>query len=153
MQLKLKPKLILAFIMVGLIPFAVVTAFSIYKTSTSLSQAAFNQLESIRGVKKAQIEKFFGEREGDMGVLVDMVGTVRTEAFNKLVAVREIRKNGIESYFATIHDQVLTLSENRMVVDAMRGFRDRFRSFRGENAIGADEIARMKSELKTYYIA
>ena len=151
MQLKLKPKLILAFLLVGLIPFAIVTAFSIYKTSTSLSLAAFNQLESVRGIKKAQIEKFFGERQGDMGVLVDMVGTVRTEAFNKLVAVREIKKNGIESYFATIHDQVLTLSENRMIVGAMRGFRDRFRTFRGDNAIGANEIARMRDELKTYY--
>jgi len=150
MQLKLKPKLILAFLLVGLIPFAIVTAFSIYKTSTSLSLAAFNQLESVRGIKKAQIQKFFGERQGDMGVLVDMVGTVRTEAFNKLVAVREIKKNGIESYFATIHDQVLTLSENRMIVGAMRGFRDRFRTFRGDNAIGANEIARMRDELKTY---
>jgi len=151
MQLRLKPKLILAFLLIGLIPFAIVTAFSIHKTSTSLSQAAFNQLESVRGIKKAQIERFFGERQGDMGVLVDMVGTVRTEAFNKLVAVREIKKNGIESYFATIHDQVLTLSENRMIVGAMRGFRDRLRIFRGDNAIGANEIARMRDELKTYY--
>ena len=34
-----------------------------------------------------------------------------------------------------ITDQVLTFSENRMVVDAMRQFREYFRSFRTENAI------------------
>ncbi|MCP4640947.1 MAG: methyl-accepting chemotaxis protein, partial [bacterium] len=37
--------------------------------------------------------------EGDMGVLVDMVGTLRQEAFTKLTAIREVKKSQIENYF------------------------------------------------------
>ena len=55
--------------------------------SDSLSQQAFNQLTGVRAIKKAQIEAFFEERRGDMGVLVDIVETIREEAISKLVAV------------------------------------------------------------------
>ncbi|MCH7872082.1 MAG: methyl-accepting chemotaxis protein [Planctomycetes bacterium] len=64
-----------------------------------LEKTAYNQLIALRDVKKRQVETYFGERKGDMGVLVENVGTLRNEAFNKLIAVREIKKNQIESYF------------------------------------------------------
>ena len=58
-----------------------------------------NQLISVRDIKKAQIENFFHERQGDMGVLVETVGTLREEAFRKLDAVQKIKSNQIEQYF------------------------------------------------------
>ena len=65
----------------------------------SIISDKFEQFTSVRGIKKAQIENFFKEREGDMGVLVETVNTLREEAFQKLEAVQMIKKNQIESYF------------------------------------------------------
>jgi len=47
--------------------------------------------------------------------------------FNQLTAIREIKKSGINRYFDTIKSQVLTLSEDRMVVQAMISFNEAFR--------------------------
>ena len=63
-------------------------------------QKSFDQLKNVREIKKAQIETFFSEREGDMGVLIEMVGTLRSEAMAELEAIREIKKTQIESLFA-----------------------------------------------------
>ena len=49
------------------------------------------------------------------------------EAFKKLTAIREMKAGQIEAYFQLISDQVITLSEDRMTIAAMRGFEDGFR--------------------------
>ena len=46
--------------------------------------------------------------------------------FAQLTSVREIKKRDLESYFRQIRSQVLTFSENRMVVDAMSSLKDAF---------------------------
>ncbi|MAG92157.1 MAG: hypothetical protein CMJ48_00180 [Planctomycetaceae bacterium] len=150
-KMTLRTKLISSFLAVGLVPLIAVSYLSQQKAENALSDQAFAQLEAVRGIKKAQIEKYFGEREGDMGVLVETVGTLRQEAMNKLIAVREIKKNQIESYFQTINDQMLTFSENRMVVDAMQEFRTQFRTARKENNVDAQQLADWKEQLKAYY--
>jgi methyl-accepting chemotaxis protein len=48
---------------------------------------------------------------------------IESQAFQKLEAIREIKKSSIERYFHTIRDQVLTLSQDTMVVDAMKEFK------------------------------
>ena len=148
-NMKIKPKLVAAFLAVGLIPFAIIGVISINLSSNELSTAAFNQLEAVRAIKKSQIEKFFGERQGDMGVLMETVSTLRREAFQKLTAVRQIKKNAIESYFKTIENQVQTLAENRMIIDAARQFRTEFHAV---DVTDKARIAQQRSDLKTYYV-
>ena len=70
-NIKLKPKLIFAFLLVGIIPLIVVGWLSYQKASSALMHSSFNGLEAIRGIKKAQIEGFFLERSGDAKVLAD----------------------------------------------------------------------------------
>ncbi len=98
-KMKLGTKLLIAFLAVGVIPLAITATLSLNKASDSLTKVAFNQLEGVREIKKAQIEQFFNEREGDMGVLMETVGALRLEAFNKLEAVRTIKSNQIEGFF------------------------------------------------------
>ncbi|MGR3319441.1 MAG: methyl-accepting chemotaxis protein [Candidatus Anammoxibacter sp.] len=140
-------KLILAFLLVGLIPFTIVAIMSLISGSRSLSEQAFNQLRGVREIKKTQIEQFFKEREGDTGVLVDIVSTLRQEAFNKLIAVREVKQAAVKRYFQSINDQIITFTENRMVIDAMREFSVAFKNQNTE----ANDLDRMRSELLTYY--
>lgn len=111
MNLNIKAKLIIAFLVVGLVPFVAIASITLLKSSSE----------------------------------------IEAQAFQKLAAVREIKKSGIERYFNTIRDQVLTLSEDTMVVDAMREFKTAFAKFREENGIADEQIGLLRAELKTYY--
>lgn len=110
-NLKMKPKLIAAFLLVGLVPFIAIGM-------TALNQASTE---------------------------------IEAQAFDKLTAVREIKKNSIERYFQTIRDQVITLSQDTMVIDAMAKFNATAKSFREENNLSDEQVASMGRELKTYY--
>ncbi len=98
-NVSLKVKLLVFFLIVGITPFVISNLISITKSSNALSEKAFNQLEGMRGVKKAQIDSYFSEREGDMGVLVETIGTLRKEAFEKLNAIQQLKKAQMERYF------------------------------------------------------
>ena len=76
---------------------------------------------------------------------------VMNQAYDRLTAVRTIKANQIESYFRTIHDQILTFSEDQMVIEAMAGFRDSMTKAREENSVTPEDIERMRGELNTYY--
>ncbi len=95
-NMKLKPKLISLFLAVGIIPLAGVGFMATQLSSRALHRNAQNQLAAVRGIKKANIETYFSERQGDMGVLNETVNTLREEAIAKLKAVREIKKSQIE---------------------------------------------------------
>ena len=45
--------------------------------------------------------------------------SLEEESFNKLTAVREMKADQIEDYFKQISNEVLTFSEDRMIVDAI----------------------------------
>ncbi len=76
---------------------------------------------------------------------------IEDQAEQKLIAVREIKKSSIEKYFDTVRDQLLTLAENRMVVDAMGEFSARGSIFNQSNMYGDDKLAEMKAHLKKFY--
>ncbi len=46
--------------------------------------------------------------------------------FDRLTSIRETKKRQIESYFQQIRNQVITLSEDRMIIDAMKLYRQTF---------------------------
>jgi methyl-accepting chemotaxis protein len=130
-------KLVTSFLGCGLIPLAAV-AYVSYNTADSgmanieqkgsadLEAKAYGQLVALREVKKKQIETYFSERHGDMGVLVDVVQTLRQEAFSKLLAVRQIKSNQIASYFGERLGDVSVLSSNEWVIAAMNAFQNAF---------------------------
>ncbi len=95
-NLTLRTKLLIAFLAVGIIPFSVIGISSLMKSSSALQTQAFNQLEGVRGIKKNQIEQFFAERQGDMGVLVDMVNNVQENASQQLLGIQANKKSAIK---------------------------------------------------------
>jgi len=109
---KLGTKLVLAFLTVGLTPFAVVGVISLMKAGGALSDQAFGQLESVREIKKTQIEQSFADRRADMDVLKETVEALRGAAFEKLETVQELKKAQVEDYFAKVRADVLALSKS-----------------------------------------
>ena len=108
-NMKLGIKLLIAFLLVGIIPFAVAAVISMTQSSRALSEKAFNQLEAVREIKKAQIERFFSERRGDMGVLMETVGSYYQSAFDKLASIQSNKKTALElltrQWFVDIRSQ------------------------------------------------
>ena len=58
LQLKLKTKLLTAFLAVGMIPFCLFAVVALYKAKQGLSTQAYAQLESMRDTKKNQVEHY-----------------------------------------------------------------------------------------------
>ncbi|MBU4297101.1 MAG: methyl-accepting chemotaxis protein [Desulfobulbaceae bacterium] len=125
-NVKMKPKLISLFLLAGLIPLSLVGWWGANLAKKALIKQSYNQLEGVREIKKSQIEKFFAEREGDMGVLMETVATLRQEAFNKLQAVQAIKSNQIKGYFAERLADATVLSGNETVMSALSGFEKAF---------------------------
>ena len=148
---KLSTKLIVAFLGVGLGPFALLGAVSVHNSQRALEKAAFNQLESVRAIKSAQVEQFFVEREGDLGVLTETVATLREEGIQKLNGLQEIKAQAVQRYFTNLKSQLVTFSSDPTVVQALRNFRQTYDAMAGENGLGPADIARLREELAVYY--
>ena len=72
-------------------------------------------------------------------------------ARGQLAALSAARKNHVESYFAQIENQVVTFSENRMVVDAMREFRGAFTSLPSELNVTRSKLEEYERAIAAYY--
>ncbi len=68
------------------------------------------------------------------------------KAKDQLVSVRDMKKSEIERYFTMLRNQVLTFSNDRMMIDAMRLFTPAFRNYRKESTIKVN-----KGSLENYY--
>jgi PAS domain S-box-containing protein len=93
-------------------------------------------------------------------VAVGMVGffafttgssALEEDSFNKLTAVREMKASQIEDYFQTIENQIITFSEDRMIIDAMRDFDGGLHVIQEELDISDDELVRMDLANYGYY--
>ena len=68
-NMKLGTKLIVSFLLVGILPFAVIALLSLNKASDTITMQAYNQLTAIQAIKTSQISNYFTERMGDASVL------------------------------------------------------------------------------------
>ncbi len=121
-NIKMKPKLITLFLTVGIVPLAIVAWIAFQKANSALDEA--NTLA------------------GD---------ALKKQVFDQLAAVGEIKRGAVERYFQTINDQIITFSEDRMVVNAMREFRAYFQAYRTNASLSVEDLERMRLELRAYY--
>ena len=160
--MKFQSKLCLSFILAGVLPVLLMgyIAWQISvnglqdvgeKGQLSLDNKVQDKLVTIRDMKKRQIEQYFVNREHDMEVLVQSVDALRNAAFRKLTAVREIKRTAIESYFSNIENQILTFSENEMVIKASIDFNKAFNNYQKEQNYSSGDMAKMRQSLMTYY--
>jgi methyl-accepting chemotaxis protein len=95
----LKAKFTLLFILLGLLPAIIVSVISTMNSSADVTNKVYSQLTAINQIKKQAIESYFSERQGDMGVLINIADTMQQQAFMKLSAINELKKSQINDYF------------------------------------------------------
>ncbi len=121
-DIKMKPKLIGTLLLAGLVPLIIVGWWSANLATKSLMEQSYSQLQAVRGIKKAQIEKFFQERQGDMGVLMETVNTLEEESFAKLEAVQNLKKGHVEDYFRKMRAQLHIVKDDPYVLQSLLSF-------------------------------
>ncbi len=138
-RMSLGKKLLIAFLAVGVLPFAIISLIAVWKAGDALSEQAFNQLTMVREIKKAQIERFFDERQGDMGVLLETVNSLQDEAESKLRAVQQLKKSQVEDYFQAMTAQLRSLRDDPFIRQALYDF-DRSFEDSGDRVLTADYL-------------
>ena len=121
-NMKLRTKLIQAFLVIGLIPLSIIVFIFLIKANDAISKASFNKMAAVLEIKKNQIEDFFKERKNELEVLSDIVGTLREEAFKKLKSVQMNKKIRIENFFADQVGDVSILASSDTVIAALFAF-------------------------------
>ncbi|MGR3178372.1 MAG: MCP four helix bundle domain-containing protein [Candidatus Anammoxibacter sp.] len=110
-NLKIRTKLLLLFLSIGIISVSITGWLGYQNASTSLENAYFDQLTAIRETKKRQTE----------------------------------------TYFRHIRNQIITFSEDQMVVDAMDQFKTAFFKIKDEIKSFDSKIQEYTPIVKDYY--
>ncbi len=103
MKIGMGVKVIILFLIAGLVPLAVIGVISNNSSSTALKQQAFNQLVSVRETKKKQIEDYFSTIRkqvrtfSENGMVVDAMKGFKT-AFKEVRKQNEITDSKLDEY-------------------------------------------------------
>ena len=115
----LKIKFIAIFILLGLVPAVIVSFISTMNSSADVTAKVYNQLTAINQIKKQAIENYFAERQGDMGVLIDIADTMRQQAFMKLSAINNLKKSQVNDYLNNNNIQLEILANENITHQAI----------------------------------
>ncbi len=103
MKISMGAKVIILFLIAGLVPLAVMGVMSNKSSSTALKKQAFNQLVSIRETKKKQIEDYFSTIRkqvrtfSENGMVVDAMKGFKT-SFHDVRKQNDITDSKLEEY-------------------------------------------------------
>jgi len=125
-NLKLKVKFTLLFILIGLIPAIIISMISTSNSSEDVTNKVYNQLTAINQIKKQAIVSYFEERQGDMGVLVNIADTLKAQAFEKLTGVNALKKSQLLDYFSNNKNQLNILAASPSLHDSLISLNNNF---------------------------
>ncbi|MEZ4527332.1 MAG: methyl-accepting chemotaxis protein [Desulfobacterales bacterium] len=142
--MSIRTKLLAAILVAAFVPFLTIGLYSFYLSRTSLVSHAFDHLQSIREVKKFQVQSFFEEREKNMRVLMETVSVLRQGAIEKLKAAQEIKIAQLEDYFRKCVSDVTVISRSAIISEAISSFATTF----GENGEFNESLYRFFDTVK-----
>jgi methyl-accepting chemotaxis protein len=111
-DLSLKTKLIVSFLIVGILPLLIGEYLCLKNADKALEEQAMNQLEGIRQIKKDDLESFFHERKMDINVLARSIKTIKGETHDRLQTIQTLKKNRLEAWFHSLENAVHMLKDN-----------------------------------------
>ncbi|MBN2293233.1 MAG: cache domain-containing protein, partial [Pirellulales bacterium] len=151
----MKFKLIVFFLLVGIVPLAIASFLSYRgggeslmeaeeQSSASLQDHIFSQLVALRDIKKGQIENYFNDRKTDIDVLTSNILARRKEAFELLDAVQKLKTAQIESFFENTFDELRNIKDDPYTTAVMREFNSVLSS--GDIKVGDEKWVQMAAK-------
>jgi len=105
-------KLLLSFLLVGLVPLGITGYTASSESKQALEYQVFSQLEAIRAIKKNQVEAYFADRQLDIHSLQQTISTLTQNTFERVNIVNELKKSEIEDYFNERYRVMLDVQSN-----------------------------------------
>ncbi|TWU06310.1 methyl-accepting chemotaxis protein [Stieleria varia] len=120
--MRIRGRLVAAFLACGLIPMLAISTINLWNSRHASHEIGRHASEDLQ---------------------------VKTE--QQLAAVRDLKKSEVIDYFGMIRDQVVSLSEDVAIVDAMREFSTAFQSVLDERELSHEDTEKLRRELSDYY--
>ena len=150
-NIKMKPKLVGLFLVVGIVPLVTIGGWASRLATDALMSLSFNQMEAVREIKKSQIERYFVDHQSDVGILTATVNMLRQKAERGLVAVRDIKRGQIEALFEAQISHVNALARSAFVVKAQEELTRAFESGGGVERGGYKGLQNERYEAPSAY--
>jgi len=115
-NIRLKPKLIGLFLLIGIIPMAIGGWWAGHLASSALTEQAFNKLAAVRVIRESQVKKLFDGRKADISGLVESVDVLQQKAFEQLNAVQDLKAVQMKAFFRNLENEVVALSTSEDVL-------------------------------------
>lgn len=131
--MKLHSKIFGVSLIIGVVPLILIGIIAVWQSDMALSHQTFNQLESLREIKRAQIEGFFLERKQDVNNLLEVVSMLWKNALDKMLAIQENKKDQIKTYLRERIDNLIVISQNDVYIQGMIEFDQAFKTEQNTN--------------------
>ena len=122
----------------SLIPFVLVGLFVLLGARDAIITQAFDQLVSVRDIRKDKLENFFNNQQDTMDILLAAAANFQQSAERRLVKVMQGRQLELERYFQMRMRQLQIFGKTQMVAEAMDQFT---RQVRGDGERGQRVVA------------
>ncbi len=144
-DLRLRNKLLIAMLVAGLLPLGITTYVVTQRSGAALQQAAFQQLESVREVKKSQVERYFSQLHQQVRELAESTMTI--DAFHQL-------RDGFAALPEDLPSDAAHMQDYRAKVDAYyrEGFAQHYRETTGKGVDTAALMPQTPSALIAQYL-
>ena len=121
-DIKIKPKLISLFLLVGLLPIMIIGWYSQSLSEEALLNSSFNQLNAVRDIKKAQIDDYMTSLVSNIDSVESTVMNVIKAGQDKMDVISAIKKAQLEGYFSERFGDIGVLATNNEVKQALQKF-------------------------------
>ncbi|KOR29937.1 hypothetical protein TI03_00955, partial [Achromatium sp. WMS1] len=121
-NLSLRYKLLIIFLLVGLLPFSILGYMALQNAATALENQIISQLEALRGARQQQVVDSFKELKADMSSFTHILERIRDQAFNTIIASNSLKRAQIEEYFAQRFEILKDISQNVRFTEGLPAF-------------------------------
>ena len=83
--------------------------------------------------------------------LYESIQALDESAYNHLSSIRQVKSSAVNRYFELLDNQIITFSQNRMVVEAMQGFDRDFPEVKTHLNVDEAKLGQMRASVADYY--
>ncbi|GEM_PF-932775 len=127
-NVKIRIKLLVSFLTIGIIPFAILGTLALTESRQTLSKQVFSHLQTVREIKSAQLEGFFHEQQAHSEIFLDTLAMLKQQAEQKLQSIQFHQKTQLESYFSNIFNDIKSMAQSDSVAQALDQFEGAFKT-------------------------
>ncbi len=125
-DLGLAYKLILLFLLVGMIPFAINAYIASQESTTALTELEFNVLAAARDARAAELITYMETEKNVLEALTQTVQVNRDAGFDKNASINALKAQAIEGHFSDLYKLMLDVQSNLRFTEGIRLFDNAF---------------------------